>query len=63
MSTSSAESMPILAGEFVMFTSPYGKVKATISGHIKNVFEEGELNEDSVVRFYRTTEHQQLSGY
>lgn len=68
------------AGEFVMFTSPdgkvriecrfenetlwlsqamicdlYGKAKATISGHIKNVFEEGELNEESVVRFYRTT--------
>lgn len=63
MSTSSAESMPIPADEFVMFTSPYGKVKATISGHIKNVFEEGELNDDSVVRFYRTTEHQQLSGY
>ncbi|QLG89920.1 virulence RhuM family protein [Chitinibacter bivalviorum] len=72
--------MPIPAGEFVMFTSPdgkvriecrfenetlwlsqamicdlYGKAKATISGHIKNVFEEGELSEDSVVRFYRTT--------
>ncbi len=67
-------------GEFVMFSSPdgkvriecrfesetlwlsqamicdlYGKAKATISGHIKNVFAEGELNEDSVVRFYRTT--------
>ena len=80
MSTSSAEIMPIPVGEFVMFTSPdgkvriecrfenetlwlsqamicdlYGKAKATISGHIKNVFEEGELNEDSVVRFYRTT--------
>jgi len=80
MSTSSAKSMPIPAGEFVMFTSPdgkvriecrfenetlwlsqamicdlYGKAKATISGHIKNVFEEGELNEESVVRFYRTT--------
>ena len=80
MSTSSAEIMPIAAGEFVMFTSPdgkvriecrfenetlwlsqamicdlFGKAKATISGHIKNVFEERELNEDSVVRFYRTT--------
>lgn len=80
MSNSSSESMPAPAGEFVMFTSPdgkvridcrfesetlwlsqamlcelYGKAKATISGHIKNIFEEGELNEDSVVRFYRTT--------
>lgn len=59
MSTSRAESTPISAGEFVMFTSLYCKVKATISGHIKNLFEEGELNEDLVVRFYRTTEHQQ----
>lgn len=33
----------------------YGKAKATISGHIKNIFEDGELEEDSVVRFYRTT--------
>ncbi|MBW7620247.1 virulence RhuM family protein [Citrobacter portucalensis] len=33
----------------------YGKAKATISGHIKNIFEDGELEENSVVRFYRTT--------
>jgi hypothetical protein len=33
----------------------YGKVKATISGHIKNIFDESELVENSVVRFYRTT--------
>lgn len=33
----------------------YGKAKATISEHISNVFAEGELVEDSVVRFYRTT--------
>ncbi|EPG2134619.1 virulence RhuM family protein [Providencia stuartii] len=33
----------------------YGKAKATISEHIKNIFAEGELNENSVVRFYRTT--------
>ncbi|WP_460883560.1 virulence RhuM family protein [Pseudaeromonas pectinilytica] len=38
-----------------MICDLYGKAKATISGHIKNVFEEGELSEDSVVRFYRTT--------
>ncbi|TVQ66172.1 MAG: hydroxyacid dehydrogenase [Oceanospirillales bacterium] len=33
----------------------YGKAKATISEHIKNIFTEGELDEDSVVRLYRTT--------
>lgn len=33
----------------------YGKAKATISEHIRNIFTEGELVEDSVVRFYRTT--------
>lgn len=31
------------------------KSKATISEHIKNLFEEGELNENSVVRKFRTT--------
>lgn len=38
-----------------MICELYGKAKATISGHIKNIFEEGELEENSVVRFYRTT--------
>lgn len=38
-----------------MICELYGKAKATISGHIKNIFEEGELDENSVVRFYRTT--------
>lgn len=33
----------------------YGKAKATISEHIKNIFTEGELDENSVVRLYRTT--------
>jgi len=33
----------------------FQKSKATISEHIKNVFEEGELNEISVVRNFRTT--------
>lgn len=33
----------------------YGKAKATISEHIKNIFTEGELDEKAVVRFYRTT--------
>lgn len=38
-----------------MICELYGKAKATISEHIKHIFEEGELAEDSVVRFYRTT--------
>lgn len=33
----------------------FGKAKSTISEHIKNVFEEEELNENSVVRKFRTT--------
>ena len=33
----------------------FQKSKATVSEHIKNIFEEGELNENSVVRNFRTT--------
>lgn len=33
----------------------FQKSKATISEHIKNVFQEGEINEKSVVRNFRTT--------
>lgn len=33
----------------------FQKSKATISEHIKNIFEEGELNEPAVVRKFRTT--------
>lgn len=33
----------------------FDKSKSTISEHIKNVFEEGELQRDSVVRKIRTT--------
>jgi len=33
----------------------FGKVKSTISEHIKNIFLEGELDENSVVRNFRTT--------
>jgi len=33
----------------------FQKSKATISEHIKNVFEEGELIDNSVVRSFRTT--------
>jgi hypothetical protein len=33
----------------------FGKAKATISEHIKNVFEEGELDKNAVVRNFRTT--------
>jgi hypothetical protein len=33
----------------------FQKAKSTISEHIRNVFTEGELEENSVVRFFRTT--------
>ncbi len=33
----------------------FGKSKATISEHIKHIFEEGELDENVVVRKFRTT--------
>lgn len=33
----------------------YQSSKANVSGHIKNIFEEGELEEDAVVRKIRTT--------
>lgn len=33
----------------------FNKSKSTISEHIKNVFDEGELDKDSVVRKFRTT--------
>lgn len=36
-------------------TELFGKAKGTISEHIKNIFEDGELAEDSVVRLFRTT--------
>lgn len=38
-----------------MICELYGKAKATISEHISHILAEGELIEDSVVRFYRTT--------
>ena len=49
-----------LEGETVWLTQAqicelFQKSKATISEHIKNVFEEGELDEISVVRKFRTT--------
>ena len=33
----------------------FGKGVPTINKHIKNIFKEGELKEDSVIRKYRTT--------
>ena len=33
----------------------FGKEKSTISEHLKHIFEEGELDQNSVVRFFRTT--------
>jgi hypothetical protein len=41
----------------------FGKAKSTISGHIKNIFEEGELDEKVVVRNFRiTTPHGAIKG-
>ncbi len=36
-------------------TELFGKSKGTISEHIKHIFKDKELEEDSVVRFFRTT--------
>jgi len=33
----------------------FDKAKSTISEHIKHIFEEGELEENSVIRKFRTT--------
>ena len=41
----------------------FQKSKATISGHISNIFEEGELDSKVVVRDYRTTtQHGAIQG-
>ena len=41
----------------------FGKSKATISEHIKHIFEEGELDENVVVRKFRTTtQHGAIEG-
>lgn len=50
----------LFSGETVWLTqsqisSLFGKAKSTINEHIKNIFEEGELNEEVVVRNFRTT--------
>ncbi len=48
-------------------TNRFGKAKGTVSEHIKHIFEEGELVEDSVVRFFRTTaadgKHYEVAHY
>lgn len=36
-------------------TELFGKAKGTISEHIKHIFEDKELEEGSVVRYFRTT--------
>ena len=36
-------------------TQLFGKAKGTVSEHIKHIFEDGELDENSVVRLFRTT--------
>ena len=40
--------------------SLFGKAKSTISEHIKNIFEEGELNENMVVRKFQPLSMVQL---
>lgn len=50
----------ILANETVWVTQDqmtllFGKAKSTISEHIKHIFEESELDQNSVVRNFRTT--------
>ena len=36
-------------------TELFGKAKGTISEHIKHIYEDGEFDENSVVRQFRTT--------
>ena len=36
-------------------TELFGKAKGTISEHVKHIFEDGEQDENSVVRLFRTT--------
>ena len=41
----------------------FGKAKSTISEHLKHIFEEGELDSNVVVRFFRTTtQHGAIEG-
>ncbi|MBL4861394.1 MAG: cell filamentation protein Fic, partial [Crocinitomicaceae bacterium] len=41
----------------------FGKSKSTISEHFKNIFTEGELQEELVVRKFRTTtQHGAIAG-
>ncbi len=37
-------------------TELFGKAKGTISEHIKHIFEDGEQDENSVVRLFRTVQ-------
>jgi len=37
-------------------TELFGKAKGTISEHIKHIFEDGELDREATVRFYRTVQ-------
>ena len=37
-------------------TELFGKAKGTISEHIKHMFEDGELDREATVRFYRTVQ-------
>ena len=47
-------------------TELFGKAKGTISEHIKHIFEDGELDENSVVRLFRTVQSRnfvRFAGY
>lgn len=58
----------VLADETVWITQDqmtilFGKAKSTISEHIKHIFEEGELDQNVVVRNFRTTtQHGAIEG-
>ncbi len=41
-----------------MITVLYDTVKSTISEHLKNIFDSGELNETSTVRKFRTVQNE-----
>jgi hypothetical protein len=41
----------------------FGRDKSTISRHLKNIFDEGELEQDSVVANFATTASRQSKNY
>ena len=54
-------------GQFLLYQTPDGdelfqRNKSTISRHVKNVLEDGELEEKSVVAFFATTTKHKYSS-